>query len=247
MIADGRMALPSGRALTNPYWQGILQVVGKYDPSFDTVDYNARSKTRAAFTTGTQGQQVNALNTAIGHLQELTTAADALHNGNYPLYNSIANRLATATGWTGKTDFDTVAPRVVEEVTKLWRGSGGAEADISRDLQTINSSMAPQQIHSAIATTGRMMEDKLNSLASQYQAGMGTAPINMITPQARATLSALEGGKTGGTPAAAPAAASAGTSVSAPAAPARLGERRLIQGQLAIWDGKGWKPTGSAP
>jgi hypothetical protein len=44
------MQFPNGPALKTPYWQNMLRNVAQFDPEFDAVNYNARSKTRADFT-----------------------------------------------------------------------------------------------------------------------------------------------------------------------------------------------------
>ena len=50
--AEGRRPFPTGFALKAPYFQSLIQMVGQYDPTFDAVNYNARSKTRNDFTSG---------------------------------------------------------------------------------------------------------------------------------------------------------------------------------------------------
>jgi len=191
-ISAGKQPYPTGRAFTSPLGQQIVSAINLYDPSFDQANAGARMKTRNAFTSGTEAKQVNALNTALGHLSELTDAVTALKNSDYPDYNRIANNLKTRIGWTGQTDFKTIAPRVVQEITRLWRGAGGAEADIDRDLETLDPAMAPKQLYSSISKTAHMMEDKLHALESQYAQGMGTAPVRMLDPGAQQTLRQLE-------------------------------------------------------
>lgn len=191
-LAEGRKAFPTGSALRSEYWQGILGAVAKYDPMFDEVNYNARAATRKDFTSGKSAQQINALNTVIGHIAQLSDAAAALKNSDFKSYNKIANALQSEFGWTGKTDFDTIAPKVAQELTRVWRGTGGSEADIQRDIDALASSNAPGQLHSSIANLGGLVESKLDALKETYRQGMGTADIEMITPEARKALTTLE-------------------------------------------------------
>ncbi len=208
-LAEGRMQVPTGAALRSPYWQNLIQAVAKYDPSFDTVNYNARSKTRAAFTSGKEASQVNALNTVIGHLDGLSQAADALQNSDSPLYNSVANRLSKALGRPAVTNFDTIKKAVADEVTKVWRQSGGTESDVRSAQANLDAANSPAQLHGAIATYGDLLESKLGALADQYKQGMGSDPINLVTPQSRATLTKLEG-RAGKAPAVTPPTTTAG-------------------------------------
>ena len=191
-LAEGRQAFPVGSALRSPYWQNMLAAVGKYDPGFDAVNYNARSKTRADFTSGTSAKQVNAINTVIGHLSSLDDAANALNNGDVRMFNAIGNYISKATGAPAVTNFDTVKKAVSDEVTRVWRQAGGSEKDIDAAQQNLDSSNSPAQLHQAIATYGDLLESKLSALQEQYRQGMGTDPVSLVTPQSRATLDRLE-------------------------------------------------------
>lgn len=191
-LADGRMAFPSGFALRSPYWQNLLQAVAKYDPSFDAVNYNARAKTRADFTSGKAAQQVNAINTVIGHLSNLSDAAEALHNSDIPTFNQLANLVSRATGSPKVTNFDTIKKAVSDEVTRVWRQSGGSERDIEAAQKNLDASGSPAQLRGAIATYADLLQSKLGSLNEQYRQGMGTDKVDMVTPAAAQTLQKLE-------------------------------------------------------
>lgn len=192
-LAEGRMQFPSGFALRSPYWQNLLQAVAKYDPSFDAVNYNNRAKTRASFTSGKEAGQVNAINTVIGHLDNLSDAADALHNGNIQLFNRLGNAVSKATGSPKVTNFDTIKKAVSDEVTRVWRQAGGSEADVKAAQANLDSAGSPAQLHEAIATYGHLLESKLEALNDQYRQGMGTDKVDMVTPKSQATLQKLEG------------------------------------------------------
>ncbi len=205
-LVEGRKSFPSGSALRAPYWQQILAASEKYDPTLDETNYASRSATRKDFTSGKTADQIRSVNTAIGHLSQLSDAADALHNRDMQTYNSIVNGLMTEFGWTGATDYNTILNRVAPEITRVWRGTGGNESDIQRDIDTMKSSRAGSQIHGAIAELGGMLESQLESTRERYRQGMGTADIEVLRPDSRETLTKLEkrAGKT--TIAAAPAA-----------------------------------------
>ncbi len=194
-LADGRMAFPSGFALRSPYWQQMIQAVAQYDPSFDAVNYNARAKTRADFTSGKSSQSINAMNTVIGHLDTLSKAADALKNTSIPAWNSVANLVASNLGDPRVKQFDTTKKAVVDELTRVWRGTGGSEGDIKTWSEQLNAANSPAQLHAVIAQMGDLLESKLSSLRSTYEQGMGTTAkeIQLVTPKSRKTLDRLEG------------------------------------------------------
>lgn len=194
--AEGRIAFPSGFALKAPYFQAMLRAIGQYDPSFDQVDYNKRNRTATDAATGTMSKSNNALNTGIGHLAQLSNMVDPLGNVDITAANAVKNYVGQHfLGSTGKTNFDAVAARVAPEITRIWRGSGGAEADIKRDLDTLSSSAAPQQLHEAIANIAGLMESKLEANTKQYQQGMGTtgSGYNAITKENKKLLDVLSG------------------------------------------------------
>lgn len=192
-LVDGRQQFPTGTALKSGYWQKMLELVGKYDPSFDTINYNARSKTRADFTSGKSAAQVNALNTVIGHLSDLSDAADSLKNSWSPTWNSIANAAKTATGNKEVKQFDTIANAVADEATRVWRQAGGTEADIRSWKNDLASAGSPAQLHGVIATIGDLLNSKLEALQAQNEQGMGTAGVKMIAPKAETALQKLRG------------------------------------------------------
>jgi len=184
-LASGRMQFPTGTALKSPYWQGMLAAVSQYDPQFDAINYNARAKTRSDFTSGKAAQNINALNTVAGHLQELQAAGDALHNSGVPIWNSVANFAENAVGDPRIKKFDATKKAVVDELTRAWRGAGGSEADIKTWSSVIDSAASPDQLHGVVAQISSLIESKIQALTEQYKQGMGIAADarSFVTPQ----------------------------------------------------------------
>ena len=92
-IAEGRSTIPSAasRSQTAPL---IRNAVFQYDPEFS----EQRAQIRKAFTSGTDGRNIGALNTATVHLDQFADAADAMRNGSFRPGNEIFNRLALEFG-----------------------------------------------------------------------------------------------------------------------------------------------------
>jgi hypothetical protein len=194
-LADGRMAFPSGFALKSPYWQQMLQAVSQYDPSFDAVQYNARSRARSDATSGKLAQNNNALNTGIGHIGQLADAVAGLHNVSWSQSaNAVKNWLGSEFGGTGPTNFEAIKNRVAPEIVKIWRGTGGAEADIKRDLDSLSDAKTPAQLYGALQEIAGLMQSKIAANRAQYDSAMGPngLPLHMITPQSQATLDRLD-------------------------------------------------------
>ena len=194
-LAEGRMQFPSGFALKSPYWQSMLGLVSQYDPSFDAVNYNARNSTRKDFTAGKSAQSVNALNTVAGHLAELSDKADQLGNGSTQFVNSVKNWMSRQSGSPTVTNFETAKGAVADELTRVYRQAGGSEADIKNWEATLNAANSPAQLHGAFATISDLLDSKLSALQNQYDQGMGTSDVKMVTAKARAALDKLAGRK----------------------------------------------------
>jgi hypothetical protein len=192
-LSDGRMAFPTGNALRSDYWQNMLKAVASYDPSFDAINYNARAMTRKDFTSGKSAQQVNALNTVIGHLDSLDSAAKDLKNTSSTWWNSLANWAADASGKPAPKTFEATREAVADELTRVWRQSGGSESDIQERKKQLATSSSPEQFRAVISQIGDLLESKLSSMQSQYDQGMGTSDVKMLTPEAEATLGKLRG------------------------------------------------------
>jgi hypothetical protein len=192
-LAEGRMAFPAGRAATSGIGQALIGMVGKYDPSFDTINYNARAKTRQDFTSGATSKNINSLNTVIGHLSDLSDAAEKLNNTKIPAVNSIINWAKTNAGNASVKTFNTTQNAVSDELTRVWRQSGGTEADIQSWKSDLNAANSPEQLHAVIGKIGDLLESKLEALQNQYQQGMGISDIQAITPKAQKTLEKLRG------------------------------------------------------
>lgn len=189
-LAEGRSAFPTGTALKSAYWQQMLDNVAKYDPNFDAVNYNARAKTRSDFTSGKSATTINAINTAIGHLQTLSKAADGLNNTSIPLVNKALNAAVSATGSPQVAKFKAAVQPVVEELTKVYRGTGGNEADIQDRKALLDAASSPEQLHGAIAQMAELLESKVHALGDQYNQGMGTTknPLSLVTSKSAKIL-----------------------------------------------------------
>jgi hypothetical protein len=192
-IAEGRMAVPKIYRASKGGEIGaseIAQAVNSYDPSFDAVNYNARQGTLKGFTSGKEAQTVNALNTVAEHLGTLSDYADALNNTSYPAINSLANTYLKQTGDPRIARFDTAKKAAADEVAKVWRATGGSEADVQENLKNLDGAQSPEQLHAAIGTLVQLIGGKLAALNDQYSSGMGTAANrhSIVSPEANAAF-----------------------------------------------------------
>ncbi len=201
-LSEGRMQFPSGAALKSPYWQQMLTAVSEYDPNFDAVNYNSRSKTRNDFTSGKSAQNITSLNTAIHHLGSLNDDSAGLNNSNVgDWWNSAANAMEKRTGNTGMqtamTNVGMDANAAAGELAKVFRSSGMSDKDIDSWKESLNTSNTPAEFNASVKKGLDLMDGRLESLGQQYNQGMGTTkdPVQLLSPDAQRIYTNLKNGK----------------------------------------------------
>lgn len=212
-LAEGRLAFPSGAALKSPYWQNILQSVAAYDPTFDAVNYGARSKLQADFLStkpGSSGGAMVATNTAINHLLKLSQTADALQNtqiwGIGNTVNSLKNALSQNSGNPAVTNFNSARQVALTEVAKLLQGGPPHQGELAQAEKNLSDAQSPAQLHGAIQTLAELIGGKVDPLVERYRSGMGPAGDRVpgLSPASLANLQKL---RTDGKPASSSAGA----------------------------------------
>lgn len=175
-IVEGRQQPPTGMALKTPYFQQLMQDVAQYEPGFDLTRWTQRVATRKEFSAGGPNSPAGAItagNTAIQHLGHLSDTAETLDNSSYPLFNSVVNFGREQTGDPRIAEFNSIRNKYIEEATKFYRGTGGNESDLQRDIATLNAAQSPQQLRAAIAAQSQLMQSKINALQDRWRTGMG--------------------------------------------------------------------------
>ena len=145
----------------------VMAMVRQMNPDYDVSKYDTMAKARKDFTTGKQGDTVRSLNVAVGHLDSLQEAANALHNGQLPVLNKIANEYAKQTGQTAPTTFDAMKTLVGSEVAKAIQGGATALGDREEIRTEINNASNPQQLAEIIKRYQHLMGQQLKGLKTQ--------------------------------------------------------------------------------
>lgn len=190
-IIEGRAPYPTGMLLKTPYGQALAQHVTQADPSFESGNATARTKTRNEFMTGGVGSpagQITAGNTALQHAGEMSDALERmkegggimrdLGNAGLPVISYAANQLknksvqGTPEG-AALNDFMTAKNHFSEEVTKFYAGSAGSEAERTRALANLDAAKSLPELRSAIKTEVNLMQGKVNALQDRWKNGMG--------------------------------------------------------------------------
>lgn len=166
-ILDGRMSPPSSFALRTPYWQNIMGAVFETDPQFS----EQRAQLRKNYTVpqgNNAATQINAINTAMGHVGVLGDAIDALDNGNLKQLNRVANALGVQVGKDPVTVFNTIVHRVGPELTRAYVGSAAGEGERQLTEKDFDPTLGPQQLRSNVQMTARLLRSKISSLENQW-------------------------------------------------------------------------------
>lgn len=167
----------------------LMQWVNQVNPDYKQDQFAIRNPTRKAYTTGQQGQQITALNTALEHLDLLQDASDALGNGSFTPGNALFTRVKEIFGSAAPTTFATIKEKVDKEIEAVNNKGvptvSGTQAQ--RELAGKNSS--PQSIKGYIDSSIKLMGSTLNSLDYQYKQAMGeNDPFHPLSPGAQSVL-----------------------------------------------------------
>lgn len=213
-IANGDAAMPTGRNAASPQGQLLMDQVLQYDPTASAINLPARQATRKDFTSGKAAQNVTALNTAIGHLGSLDTSIAELRNTNFPAINKIGQAIGGQVDTTTQkalADFRAKRKAVADEVTRVFRGTGGAESDVQATLKNFDEANGPEALHSAVKATADLLSSRLEGLRSQYKQGMALTSDDFEIPNfhAKQALDKLAGNRPDATAAQPAATASA--------------------------------------
>lgn len=132
-------------------------------------DVGVQTKAVKDFSTGVQGKQVNAFNTAIDHLSTMDKLTDALQGGDVKAFNSIANTVARQTGQPAPTNFDAAKQIVTAEIIKAVVASGGGVRERQEAENNFAAANSPAQLKGVINTYKQLLGGQLNSLGLQYE------------------------------------------------------------------------------
>ena len=162
-------------------------------------DVNTQTKAVKDFSTGVQGKQVNAFNTAIDHLSTMDKLSDALQNGDTKVINSIANTIASQTGAPAPTNFNAAKQIVTAEVIKAVVASGGGVTERKEAENNFAAASSPAQLKGVINTYKQLLGGQLNSLGLQYENTTGRKDFDKkLTGDAKQAFSSIRQQHTGG-------------------------------------------------
>lgn len=117
----------------------------------------------------TAGGNLVAVNTTVGHLSTMAELGKKLGNSPIRMVNSIAQRIAEATGQEAPTTFDTARIFIANEINKVLVASGSGTGEERTELSNrFNRMNSPEQLNAAIDLARKLLSDRLKSLQKAW-------------------------------------------------------------------------------
>jgi hypothetical protein len=159
---SGALALPPANSRA-PGAQELRRAVLQYDPNFN----EQRAQIRKAFTTGKEGQNIGAINTAVVHLGRLADTADALKNGSFTPGNEMYQYFKDKFGSATTTNFGLLKDAVAGEMAAALKGTA-TDIEIANMKQSIRASNSPEQMQGVVKEGMGILSDKAKTYDDRY-------------------------------------------------------------------------------
>lgn len=182
MVADYQIGGPrvSQALLRSP---GMLAQVKAANPAWDAKNYEAAQNIRVQ-----KGGNIQALNTAIAHMDQLGAAATAMGNGSFQPGNATYNWLRTTFGGAAPTNFEGLKNAVAGEMANALKGNA-TDPEIANISKTIGAASSPQQLAGIVKENLNILAAKTNTYDEQYHQAVGANdPWHPLLPTASSVL-----------------------------------------------------------
>jgi len=123
------------------------------------------------FTSGPTSKSLNAINTAVSHIDSLNPLVDELGTGDIKRINKISNAFKQETGSQAPTDYASLKEFVGGEVAKAVLPGGGGETERAALMDPLNAANSPQAIHSALQKIQVALAGKTEATRNQWDVG----------------------------------------------------------------------------
>ncbi len=129
----------------------ILAWASQYNPQFDQAQAGSRFAAIKEFNSGGQNspaQQIVNGNVALQHAAQLLGYSDKIGGvSSGHLYSGLGNYANSWDEWAHQdptySSYNALLPKFVEEMTRFYKGTGGNEADIKRDIDNLSIANSP--------------------------------------------------------------------------------------------------------
>lgn len=130
-----------------------------------------------------------AINTALGHLADLSEASKQLPGGVLKKMNSVKNVLSKEFGDPSVTNFRITLEALGSELARVYKGGVPNEGEIKAWQESLAANFAKSQLKGAFNTTAKLLSSKITGLRYTYKTAMGKEyDQTVIDPDKRQAL-----------------------------------------------------------
>jgi hypothetical protein len=180
-VGEGRQAPPTR---TSKDGMRLLNAVNQAYPSYDASRYTDYAATRKDFTSGKTATQITALNTALGHLNDMVNSASYSSTlpGVAPVERLFGNQNAI--------NYDSARNNLISELNKAYDAGGLTNEELTRWSGMVNS-WTPAAARARGASLVTLLGAKLDGLQNQWNNGAppgAVAQVRIVTPAAQKVI-----------------------------------------------------------
>jgi hypothetical protein len=163
------------------YRNAVMAAVSKYAPDFDEGQYSTRKAAMKEFNAGgpnAPASMITSGRTAIGHADKLLALSEKVGGpDDMGMANGAANglnalKLSMNQNPDGKA-YNALLSKFVEEGTRFYRGTGGNEADLQRDLANLSLANSKDARAAALQTLVGALQSKIAAYDGRWHTAMG--------------------------------------------------------------------------
>ncbi|MBP8110988.1 MAG: hypothetical protein KAY00_01440, partial [Agitococcus sp.] len=170
-IAGGRSKLPSYAAMRrDPTLAKIVEAVYKYDPSYEEQRFGNRYFAQKSYLPGQKnGMLILSNASALGHMQVLREAYNAMKNGDLKAINSIANKYKVQTGSAPEAVFNAIKGVIGAEVMKSIVPGGGGVVEREEVRETLSREYSNDQFMGVLGGYEALMQEQYDNMRQDYE------------------------------------------------------------------------------
>lgn len=124
------------------------------------------------------------INTAVGHLDLLKQAGDALAQNDLQKLNQFANALGMQLGQSPQVVYDAIAEKAGGEIAGAVKGGAASATDPALDkaAEHLTSKMSPQQRSDVLSAQAAILQTMVGTIAGKFNETMGVTPDEFGQP-----------------------------------------------------------------
>jgi hypothetical protein len=182
---------PNKLSLVGGHREGLLADAKQADSTFDAAFAPAKFAATKEFIAGGPNSPASTIvagGTTIGHLLHASNVSQKLGGpaGYGPAtgyINEARTKLMERSNDPDLKEYNGILGRIAEEGTKFYRGVGGTESDINRDIANMTPAQAQVARDRALATQASAMYSKVQALQDRWRNSMGPKAWDRVSKE----------------------------------------------------------------